>query len=231
MFNIARTDLIKALPKPEIMPRKKGVRAFGDKRSYIQVISAFDIETTRIESIDNSVMYIWQWNFHNLATNEHIITVYGRTWQEYMETCHKLKDYISQIESDNPVYMVRLVHNLSYEFQFLSAFYDYKPDEVFAIKKRKVARADSFGCIEDRCTYIHSNLSLDKYAINWNAQHRKLSGEEFDYNKKRYSWTRMTPKELAYCENDVLSVTEAYINEMKHYDDNLYTIPLLQRDT
>ena len=41
----------------------------------------------------------------------------------------------------------------------------------------------------------------------------------------------MDEKELAYCENDVLAMVEAYVTEMRYNNDNLYTIPLLQRDT
>ena len=98
------------------------------------------------------------------------------------------------------------------------------------MEKRKVARADSYGCIEDRCTYIHSNLSLRNYAKQWNAKHSKESGIEFDYEKPRFSWTPLTTRELEYCEHDVLAVTEAYINEMNYYKDTLYSVPLLPRD-
>lgn len=226
MYNCQDEAAWKLLPYPRIMPRKKGVRARGDKRIYIQVLSCFDIETTRIETIDNSVMYIWQWHFYDLYEDKPIMTIYGRTWGEYVDTCNRIKQYVSQVECENPVYMVRLVHNLSYEFQFISAFYEYHEQDVFCTKKRKVVRADSFGCIEDRCTYIHSNMSLAKYAETWEAQHQKESGIEFDYTKKRYSWTPLTEFELKYCEADVLSCTEAYINEMKHFNDNLYSVPL-----
>ena len=226
MVNCEQDSVLNFLPTPKILPNKKGVRAKGDKRRYIQVLSSFDIETTRIPTIDNSVMYIWQWSFYNLETNEFIRTIYGRTWGEYVGTCLEIKQWISQVQSEEPVFMVRLVHNLSYEFQFLSAFVEYPPESVFAIKQRKIARADSYNCIEDRCTYIHSNMSLDKYAETWNAEHKKLSGIEFDYSKPRWAWTELTEQELAYCEHDVLSVIEAYVNEMKHFNDTLYTVPL-----
>ena len=230
MYEVSSLNLLEVLGKPELHKRQQGKRAGKDKRKYLDTISAFDIETTRITTIDNSVMYIWQWHFRKLNVEDKGITIYGRTWQEYIDTCHKIKEWVSQLNSSEPVYLVRLVHNLSYEFQFLSGIYPYNEHEVFAIEKRKVARADSFGCIEDRCTYIHSNLSLRKYAENWNAEHAKESGIEYDYNKPRFSWTPLTTRELTYCEHDVLAVTEAYINEMNHYNDTLYSIPLLQRD-
>ena len=230
MYNVNEIDLIKILGIPTIHKRQQGKRAGKDKRKYINTISAFDIETTRIPTIDNSVMYIWQWHFRNLDKEDDGITIYGRTWQDYLTTCEKIKNWIySTFDTNDPIFMVRLVHNLSYEFQFLSGIYPYNENEVFAIEKRKVARADSFNCIEDRCTYIHSNLSLRKYAETWNAKHLKESGIKFDYEKPRYSWTPLTTQELDYCEHDVLAVTDAYINELNHYKDTLYTIPLLQR--
>ena len=224
-------NITEGFPSLEIMPRKKGSRARADKRSYINIISAFDIETTRIPVIDNSVMYIWQWSFYDLKTDKFIYTIYGRTWGEYLKACSQIRDWIAENSKLDNTYMVRLVHNLSYEFHFLSAYVDYKEDDVFALEKRKVVRADSFGCIEDRCTYIHSNMSLAKYAQTWDCDHQKLSGIEFDYNKPRYTWTEMTEEELQYCENDVLSCVEAYVKEMKHFGDTLYSVPLLQRDT
>lgn len=232
MINIENMDsIVEGFPKLTIIPRKKGSRARADKRSYINIISSFDIETTRLPSIDNSIMYIWQWSFYDLKTDKFIYTVYGRNWKEYLTACKDIKEYIkSQFpDSQNPVFMVRLVHNLSYEFHYLSAFVEYQEKDVFILEKRKIVRADSFNCIEDRCTYIHSNMSLSKYAQTWDCDHQKLSGIEFDYNKPRYPWTELNNEELQYCENDVLSVIEAYVKEMKHFNDTLYSVPLLPR--
>lgn len=224
-------DITSLICNASILKRGTGQRAGKDRRDYIDIISGFDIETTRIEKIDNSVMYIWQWSFYSLKNNSFIATIYGRTWKEYIETCEIIKRSLGLIPSKYPLYMVRLIHNLSYEFQFMSAFYEYKQQDVFALEPRKIARADSFNCIEDRCTFIHSNMSLAKYAETWHTAHQKLSGIEFDYNKKRYSWTPLSEKELAYCENDVLSMVEAYVQEMLYYEDTLYSVPLLRRGT
>ena len=225
MLYVHDLDLLSVLPACRILPSKGRRRRGENARDYINIISGFDIETTRLEN-DNAIMYIWQWSFFDLDTEAHIVTIYGRTWDEYRETCNKIAAYVGTVKKDNPCYMVRLVHNLSYEYQFLSGIYDYTDKDVFALDRRKVARADSYGCIEDRCTFIHSNQSLDKYAKTWGAVHQKLSGITFDYTKTRYPWTPMSNEELAYCEHDVLSVCESYINEMKHYNDTVYSVPL-----
>ena len=58
----------------------------------------------------------------------------GRTWKE-------LRDFMSRLlEVVGDETLVVLVHNLSYEFQFLRTIYDFQPDEVFALAKRKVAK-------------------------------------------------------------------------------------------
>ena len=225
-FNIARI-----FETVQVLKRKKGHRAPQKKRrDYISVLSCFDIETTRIKEIDQSIMYIWQWGFFDLTTNEHIVTLYGRTWEEYLQLCEEIQHFLRELKELNSIdadlFMVRLIHNLSYEFQFLSGIYHYAPDDVFIVRDRKILKADSFGCIEDRCTYLHSNLSLDKYAKQWNAKHQKLSGEEFDYMKERYFFTPLSVSELLYCEHDILSCLEAYTNEMQYFGDDLYTTPL-----
>ena len=43
---------------------------------YADCVSSFDIETTRLEEVEQSVMYIWQF-----AIEETVI--YGRTWRDF----------------------------------------------------------------------------------------------------------------------------------------------------
>ena len=45
----------------EQQKRKRGNNATSQKYYYKDIITAFDIETTYIKEIDQSVMYIWQW--------------------------------------------------------------------------------------------------------------------------------------------------------------------------
>ena len=145
----------------------------------------------------------------------------GRTWTELREFMSRLLDVVG----DNT--LVVLVHNLSYEFQFLRTIYDFQPDEVFALAKRKVAKITMYDeAFEFRCTYIHSNMSLAAYCKKMHVQHQKLDGEEFDYKVIRYPWTELTERQLEYCQNDVLGLVEAYTAEMKADHDTLETIPL-----
>lgn len=161
-------------------------------------------------------MYIWQWHFDGIGT------VIGRTWRELRRFIERL----ARIIGDEYAVVV-LVHNLSYEFQFLRTIYDFSTDDVFALDRRKVCKCTMYGkALEFRCTYIHSNMSLAAYTKKFHVKHQKLSGDEFDYKVTRYPWTPLTDRELEYCYNDVIGLVEAYKAEMEMDGDNLSTIPL-----
>ena len=194
--------------------KRKGGSKRGDRKTYKNLVCAFDIETTRIEEIDQSIMYIWQFQV------DEICTVYGRTWDEYQT----FLDGICAALGDD--YLVVYVHNLSYEFQFLAGIYPFKTSEVFAVESRKVLKCEMCGHIEYRCSYLQTNMSLQQFTKKMNVEHQKLSGAEFDYTKKRYPWTELSDRELEYCVNDVRGLVEAIKAEMQRDNDNLYTIPM-----
>ena len=200
--------------KPPLLKNRKG-NPGGKKRHYIGITTAFDIETTLIDSVEQSVMYIWQWQFGA------DYTVIGRTWDEFLDLQKRIKAVLPEDR-----WLVVYVHNLSYEFQFLKGIYSFYPDDVFAVASRKVVKADMWGCFEFRCSYKLTNMSLKQFTSKMMVEHQKLSGEEFDYGVKRYPWTELTDEELEYCINDVLGLVEAVNALMARDGDTLQTIPL-----
>lgn len=196
-----------------LVKRKSGNQRTKKRTKYKDLITAFDIETTRLADIEQSIMYIWQWQFGDEYT------VVGRTWEQFEAFQRKLANIL-----DDSVLVV-FVHNLSYEFQFLRGIYSFQPDEVFAVKSRKVLKCNMHNHFEFRCSYIHSNMNLDTYTKKMGVKHKKLTGT-FDYDKLRYPWTELTDDEIAYCVHDVQGLVEAIEIEMKHDGDNLYTFPL-----
>lgn len=185
-------------------------------RQYLDHIAAFDIETTRLDEIDNSIMYIWQF-----AIDAETVII-GRTWDEFKTLLDKLREGMRGKQT-----LVIWVHNLSYEFQFLRGIYTFGSDEVFAVKSRKILKCTMFdNRFEFRCSYLQTNMSLSEFTKKMGAEHAKLSGIEFDYDKKRYPWTELTDRELQYCYNDVVGLCEALKIEMNRDGDNLYTVPL-----
>lgn len=187
----------------------------GKKRHYLDLITAFDIETTLLDDIQQSVMYIWQWQFGPE------VTVIGRTWDDFIA----LQKRIMQCMPPEK-WLVVYVHNLSYEFQFLKGIYDFFPDDIFAVASRKLLKCDMWGCFEFRCSYKLTNMSLGAFTSRMGVEHVKLSGDAFDYSKKRFPWTEMTDQELAYCIHDVQGLVEALAVLLKRDGDTLQTVPL-----
>lgn len=185
------------------------------KLHYKDIIAAFDIETTRLPEIEQAIMYVWQLHLDGIGT------IIGRTWNELWAL---LKQFRDELQKET---LCIFVHNLSYEFQFLRAIYNFQEDEVFAVDSRKVLKCTMWdGAIEFRCSYLHSNMSLDQYTKKMGVEHAKLSGEDFDYSIRRYPWTPLSDKEIAYCTHDVIGLVEAIKKEMEMDGDNLYTFPL-----
>lgn len=187
----------------------------GKRRHYVGITTAFDIETTLLEDIQQSVMYIWQWQFGE------DFTVIGRTWGEFLDLQNRIKNVLPA-----NYWLVVYVHSLSYEFQFLKGIYSFTPDDIFAIDSRKILKCDMHNCFEFRCSYKLTNMSLKQFTKRMKVQHVKLSGDEFNYSQKRYPWTELTEQELEYCVNDVLGLVEAINALMARDGDTLQTIPL-----
>ena len=194
-------------------------RGTKKKKGYKNCICAFDIETTRLTEIEQSIMYIWQFSILFLD-DLHIDTIIGRTWSEF-------ELHLSQLrKDDNEAYYMIFVHNLSYEFQFLRGIYTFSQNEVFAVKSRKILKCEMYSRFEFRCSYLQTNMGLDSFTKKMKVEHTKLSGEKFDYSKKRYPWTELTDYELQYSVNDTIGLLEAMYKRMILSDDNLYTLPL-----
>ena len=197
-----------------LLPYQKRARGNPRTRSIVEYkdcVTAFDIETTRIRECEQSVMYIWQWCFADRCT------VVGRSWEE-------LEIFIDRLsyKMDDTQKICAFVHNLSYEFAWLRGVHYFMPEDVFAIKARKILKC-VWDHVEFRCSYLHSNMSLGEYLKKMGAEHQKT---ELDYDRDRWPWTELTPEELEYCVNDVVGLVEALTIEMAADGDNLYTFPL-----
>lgn len=205
-FNYDQLSGIEIIPK---IPRKKS------SKPYLNIVTAFDIETTRLPDIEQSFMYIWQFQFGPAQT------ITGRTWEEFFSFLQQITDRIRDV-----AWLVVYVHNLSFEFQFLKGLYDFQPEEVFATESRKVLKCTMFDCIEFRCSYYLTNLPLNKFLLKYNVENKKLSGDDFDYSKIRYPWSPLTAKEMEYCINDVKGLVQAVTKQMLSDGDTLQSIPL-----
>lgn len=148
--------------------------------------------------------------------------IYCRYLTELAEIFQMLKH---RYKLSNKRRLIMFVHNLSYEFQFFRDICDFS--EVFARTARKPMKCyDNFSCIEFRCSYILSGLSLKNLGDELNVP--KIDGDDFDYNKIRHSETELSELEMKYCERDVEILHYYVVNEIKKNENNINKIPLTQ---
>ena len=212
----------------QILPRAKHERKQRDKLEIINLMCAFDIETSRIEVYNggendyHSFMYIWQFQIED-------ITVIGRTWEEFSMFIDRLVKLSDKCRKENNLpqrpKIVVWVHNLAYEWQFISGVYPFLKDDAFFMDQRKPFYCKMWNCIEFRCSYRQSNLSLSALCKQYGVE-EKLSGQKFDYNKVRFPDTPLSDYELEYCVRDVRSLVAAMRKRIAMSGDNLNTVPL-----
>lgn len=202
-YNIIKCSKVLSRPKGKHKPKKS--------KTYRDLVCAFDIETTRLKEINQSFMYIWQFQI------DEYYTIIGRTWEEFLTFLMHIEDILQEDK------IVVYVHNLSYEAQFLQGIWDFQPQDVFCLKSRVVLKMD-MGPFEFRCSYKLTNMSLSEYTHKMGVESPKQFG--FDYSKIRYPWTPLTEDELLYCINDVKGLVQALKTEMEIEHNNLYDIPL-----
>lgn len=177
------------------------------KEKYVDIVSAFDIETSSFIHNDYkcAVMYHWQMAIEGMV-------VLGRTMESFVEFVNKLSEHFK-----NDV-LVIYVHNLAFEFSFIKDHFIW--DAVFCTGPRTPAKARMKN-IEFRDSLVLSGMSLAKLP----TKTKKLKGD-LDYSKIRHSGTPLTRKERKYCINDVIVLHEYITQKLKDNKDNLATIPL-----
>lgn len=204
----------------------------GKKKKFDNNIYTFDIETSsylilngkQIKAVDYlklskeeqeeaicmSNMYIWMFGINDEV-------YYGRTWEEFRNFLGRIEFYCT----DEKKYV--FVHNLAYEFQFMRNAFKIK--NMFARKSRKPLRfeIEEYN-FEFRCTLMMTNCKLEKLPEIYQLKVEKLVGN-LDYSKIRNSKTKLTEKELSYCENDCLVVYEYIMKELETYG-NVKNLPM-----
>ena len=158
-----------------------------------------------------SLPYIWQVSYNDKV-------YYGREFDD-------LYYVFADLRKD--VQYICWVHNLSYEFQFLCNIFEWK--NVFARSPHKVMKCTpkEFPNIEFRCSYFLTRLSLETWGNDLGVY--KLKGD-LDYESIRTPLTKLTEKEMAYCERDCQVVYTGIQKYVKQYGDQ-FNIPLTQTGT
>jgi len=165
------------------------------KKIYLPLFCGFDIETTK--SGELSFMYIWQMSIKR-ADSEPLI-IRGRTWAAF----ENVVEFINKTIERQRKNIIVFIANIGYEFQFMRKHFEIS--NFFAIKSRKPAMFN-IGRIEFRDALLISGRSLAHLAKNY-TKTQKLTGD-LDYTILRNSQTPLTEQELAYCDNDVIILSE-----------------------
>lgn len=184
-------------------------------KTYYNIECGFDIETSSFMEGNNKVAFMYVWTFGIKDT-----IVYGRTWEQFIELCEKLQDYL-KLNEDN--ILVVYIHNLGYEFQFMRKYFEWV--NVFSVDERKPIKALCSYGIEFRDSYILSGFSLARLANNLVSHEIKKLVGDLDYRLVRHNETELKDLELEYCKNDVLIILY-YINEQIEQYGNITKIPL-----
>ena len=193
----------------------------GEK--VLNVPVAFDIETTSFyRDIDGnaysyerysklggkatkmekcSTMYVWQFGINGYC-------IMGRTWDDFVMMMKQISLLLNLCDKRK---IVVYVHNLSYEFQFIRALFEW--DKVFSIDLRKPIYARTKDFIEFRCSYLLSGYSLSKLGEQLHHYECKKLVGDLDYSMMRHTGTPLTKQEIGYCINDI-KVVMCYIQEL-----------------
>ena len=200
-----------------------------------ETIYSFDIETTSL--------------FENPDTGEWEVFDYAKP-PKYYEGCQKAGvPYIWMFGVNDKVYYgtdfsdverilltisgkckkIVWVHNLGYEFQFMRDFLNkYTIESMIARSTRKpIAFYIEEMNIQFRCSYMLTNLSLEKAAERYTSVKKLVGG--LDYNKARNPRTvaHMSQTELKYCEMDIVTLYNIICAFKKEYK-RLSWIPYTQ---
>lgn len=158
-----------------------------------------------------SLPYIWQFSCDG-------IVYYGREFRDFKQVLDDLPTNCK---------IIIWVHNLSYEFAFLTNILEWS--SVFARSPHKPMKcvAKEYPNIEFRCSYMLTRLSLDTWGKQLGVH--KATGY-LDYDTLRTPKTELTADELYYCEQDCLVVEAGIKDYVKRYGSQ-FDIPLTQTGT
>ena len=136
-------------------------------------------------------------------------------------------DIIGEFCKQHDLVIVGYIHNLSFEYAFFRTQLPLDKDGVFALQSRRIGKCSAYdGGIELRCSYLLSNMSLEKFAQNYAAPAYQKDKELIDYEIIRWPWDPLTDEILYYSLMDVIALDYSIRALMEREGDDLKTIPM-----
>lgn len=193
----------------------------NSNKTYSTISLSFDIETSKVDNNGEimSFMYIWMVGVDNTC-------VYGRTWEELDIFLSRFKEDVidthqytrhNNRKNKAKVIFFGFIHNIAFEWAFCKGNMQHNITDVFLKEIRQPLYFD-MGGVRWIDSFQITRMSLDKLSKTY-TKRKKLSGE-LDYNIVRSYKTILSDKELAYCENDVLVLTEYHKYYVNTYLQN-----------
>lgn len=190
-------------------------------KEYIPLYIGFDIETTNTikEDYKAAYMYIAQCC---IATHKAAYIYIMRIWEEVIKLFNDISKYLSLGPARR---VICWIANQGFEFQFLRKRLQWQEEkfDFFAKEVRKPLLASSGG-IEFREALSISGGGLADLAKNFCIT-QKLEGD-LDYSIERNSHTELSEKELQYCYNDVIILSEFSEYIFDRYIRGMKKVPL-----
>ena len=150
-----------------------------NRHEYVNLPLAFDIETTSTVINGDKVAWCYHWQ---MGVGDHCY--YGRNLKDAKFV---FDDLAERFEGR---YLIMWVHNLSYEFGYLSEYIQF--EDIFATAPNHPIKC-RYRNIIFRCSYAFSNMSLDLLSKTY-TKTKKAKGD-LDYNIIRYPNTPLTLRE------------------------------------
>lgn len=181
-----------------------------NKRVTLLIPMGFDIETTNDDKTEAAYMYIWQF-----AINNNVI--FGTEWSEFIELNKRIKNILGLNKNKK---IVIFIHNDKFEWQFMRKHLDMNFNlSTFILDERHPGAIILDECIEYHDSYLLSQCSLKKTAETY-CKTQKLPDFDYSIKRNKKDALKMSDRELEYCANDVLILTEYY----KYYIENVITV-------
>jgi hypothetical protein len=203
------------LKRYEFIKKRKGKRV----NYYCPEFMAFDIETSHTDV--EAWLYQWAIKFDNKY-------IYGRTPTDFINFLKRCIDFY-KLSENKKIFIV--VHNLSYEMQYLKHYLNeltHEHDsemEVLATDAHNYISVDIYG-FKFVCSWKLSNLNLDLFSKSYGEKYLKASGE-IDYSKVHYQDERLDPSDWFYQFSDVAATADGIKGLLKaHNFEYLHDAPL-----
>lgn len=195
----------------------------GDNDSYNDCIIMADCETSK--HTDNPEVqeynYIVAFTITIRAFNHNIVTLWGRTPEEFIQCITNILDNLAGDKT------VIYYHNLPYDYVFKRKFlfktFGY-PVKQLNVKPHYPIVIEFNNGLIFKDSLILSQCKLEKWADDLNVEHKKAVGK-WDYNKIRSQHENYDNDELEYIEYDTLAGAECLQLFMDNLGKKIYSIP------